>query len=81
MIIPIKPFKIGDRIICIKKPRMRAYQCEVRAKATVTKVSLYKVWVKEEICPNYNNNVGVCYSVGCFKLHKRSMSFKALQHL
>ncbi len=79
MIIPIKPFKVGDKVICIKKPPRSHFQCDLYVTAIVSKVHNFVIYVEENICVSAPAT-RACYQYTCFKLQKK-LSFKTIQHL
>ena len=74
----INPFKVGDKVICIKAPPKGHYQCKVKAKATVRRVNDQVIYTEPDICIDYPNDDFSCYQHFSFKLDNKKLSFKAI---
>ncbi len=44
------PFKVGDKVICIKTPQRNHYQCAIGVKATIKEIDNSIIYVEENIC-------------------------------
>lgn len=75
------PFKPGDRVVCIERPRPYTYGCAVGAKATVSRVGGTLIYTKEDICNDWGvpTPAHACYHYSFFALAKSTISFKQLK--
>ena len=74
------PFKVGDKVICIKKPPPGCYQCKIGAIATVKSIAYDSISTIEDICiaPTGFVSLSASYHYNLFKLLPKTISFKKL---